>query len=915
MKRGSYLSSYLPLKKLYPCLSSSPSTTALLSSARQLATVGGLVCQTPILLAPHHANVVTRLLEKNNISIGNERSSSSSSSSSRLKKKTPQELLNNYRKRNSEFSVADDGDAADDEGASSVRTVATTPTSTAGRRGKRKLVTPPAASEASLLTFSAEMMEGDEEEGMGANAAASAGESHMNSSEGLGEAEEGEVDSEEMRSVEERSQAIGRNKQEARFIQEAAQAKAKGKGKGKAKGSKKSATVIEKEDAEEEEEVAAQASVGGDQSRPDTTVLLTNPFAAIHDHVSRSYRLEPLLASIEKGSGADARKKKAMGAKGGSGSAAAAAVANAGGKAKAEGLETAEAGGVTQHMLFGKQERKSGVFSFLKFDFNMDFYEKVWAHAPALKAQVSQFIGGAGSSEKPGTDAIPGLTLFNHDLGLYSPLVQSSAPLLLAQRLLLFPDHQRQFHALTGRENVPCDFFGDVDLGEVKSGGKDGITVKEGDEILLETLNYLEVRLPGIGFTDPFLFVLANSNANTGKVSFHIHARSMTFMRERLSLSLADASRDLRSNKMDSSSTSGGADDAEYDDLTDLVDIIEGRGDKKHRGKKGQKDAKPAHKAPRVIAFQDYRTVKLLAEEVNQSLGRAVFDLGCYRQHGMLRCGYSSKIASNNNNNSTSSNSGLLMPYTESRSGNTSLQRKLDHMTTVLRSFSDPEILELTFCHRFLEKDVKTIRRLHAQSKKYLENNPRVLKQMVQADRERSGEAAAAAAAAGRVNSYTAQRIEEALREEILKVTTKHSFRLLRPRHVLGPLAAENAQEYDVYGNLVSPYLTEKLKWKRYQQVVQRVKQLPPSTSENHDIWVRVGLALHNFSNEDYVFEEWLRFSLRCPSKYSRDFCKKKWLQFERNPDALNWRRGYNYLNTALWRQLGITPGSSSSKK
>lgn len=63
-------------------------------------------------------------------------------------------------------------------------------------------------------------------------------------------------------------------------------------------------------------------------------------------------------------------------------------------------------------------------------------------------------------------------TLFNNNLGLHSWWIHSNYALIIAQRLLLFPDHMRHFHTICGRDNVPCDFFADVDLpDETKANG------------------------------------------------------------------------------------------------------------------------------------------------------------------------------------------------------------------------------------------------------------------------------------------------------------------------------------------------------------------------------------------------------------------------------------------------------------
>ncbi|GET86800.1 hypothetical protein, conserved [Leishmania tarentolae] len=577
--------------------------------------------------------------------------------------------------------------------------------------------------------------------------------------------------------------------------------------------------------------------------------LLTNPFRGLHADIARSYRVDQLT----------------------------------------EGATAAD-------LMIARQEKKSTAFSFLHFRAGERFYEGHWGSVADMQAQLDAFTEAAQTTlsrriSRPylrGTP-IPGLTLFNNDLGLQSPLVQCSYPLIVAQRLLLFPDYLRHFHTICGRESVPCDFYADIDLpGESAAGA---------EKTLLEVLNYLEVRLPGVGFTDPFFLILTNAVPSKDKRSFHIHARSLTHLKNCSLTRNAEASTSRkvkrkstrkRNTKAAASAPAASADrkfgeddvdedhdEDPYDDLSDMVRAVDASG-------KGAASScgDSAATTPKVVAFQDYRVVKLIADEVNQTVGRDIIDHNCYRTNGMLRCAFSAKLPSVQDHKyhqltdkgAEAARKRLLPLVTAS---DPALQQRLSEMESVLRTMTDPEILELTFVTRHLDADPKVIKAAHKHATSLL---------------AREGSAPAGSA-------------EQLRRDAVLQSTTKHGFKLIRPRQIMGPQATQ-AVEYDAYGNIVPPFLTEAAKWRRFKAVTSKLRNLPPRAAESYDVWVRVGLALHNFSNEDHVFEEWVRFSLKSPLKYSREVCRKKWVQFERNPDALNWRRGFNYLNSTVWRQV-----------
>lgn len=100
-------------------------------------------------------------------------------------------------------------------------------------------------------------------------------------------------------------------------------------------------------------------------------------------------------------------------------------------------------------------------------------------------------------------------------------------------------------------------------------------------------------------------------------------------------------------------------------------------------------------------------------------------------------------------------------------------------------------------------------------------------------------------------------------------------------------------------------FLREDVKWLRYKSAVKKVRQLPLDASEDYATWIAVGLALHGFGAENHIFEEWARFSLKCPEKFCREKCHAKWVSFNASADPHNWRRGYNYLTTTVWRKYG----------
>lgn len=633
-----------------------------------------------------------------------------------------------------------------------------------------------------------------------------------------------------------------------------------------------------------EEVEALDEQVEGSGSNALEQQGVANPFKGLHEQLRRSYRLDEVLAASR-----------------------------------------------PEELVLAKQEPSAAVFSFLSLNANLETYKHHWEAKSALRAQhdPEESIWSADEldSEEEGqrkhksrgkkqnnfkTEALAVRDAVEEwgGLGWQNLKIDVDYNLLVAQRLLLFPPALRHFHVIAGRIGVPCDFYADMDLADT--------TLEDAEKTLVEVLDYLEVRLPGVGFTDPFFMVLTNEDpgellasssdgnarskkANRSasksrkevrkKISYHIHARSMTHIQLRAETSMAALRKALKRQKRALKASRGEDDEA-------LMEAAEDTTSSKGKAKSAAAESassKPSRAAIKTIAFQDFRSVKLIADEVNQTLGFTAIDEGCYRMNGSIRCAFSRKIPPNITPPTISSKKGnagagettdgdllglqpALIPLPIQEDQNAELKKKLESMHDVLSTLTAPEILELTFCTRHLpEGGAPMLRVLHDHLAASLLTHP-----------------------------------QEGDVEAIFKTISPHRFKLVKPVAILGPQGSVAADgtgrgeqvEYDAYGNPVSPYLTEPAKWRRYKTAIQKLQSVPPRAAENFDTWVRIGLALHNFSNEEHVFEEWVRFSLKCPQKYSRDACRKKWLQFERNPDALNWRRGFNYLNSTLWRQI-----------
>jgi hypothetical protein len=318
----------------------------------------------------------------------------------------------------------------------------------------------------------------------------------------------------------------------------------------------------------------------------------------------------------------------------------------------------------------------------------------------------------------------------------------------VANLLLSVADADRTFHVVFGRENIPCDFFADLDLPTVE--------LDKAERIVTEVVQCLELRLKSFA-PKRYEHLLLHSPSAT-KTSFHLHTRC------------------------------DGA------------------------------------------LFQDYRTVRTLAEEINKDLMKNVIDTAVYRPWGTLRTAFSSKPAA------LEGDGGMFRPY---------VPRSAFLLSALTRDLSSPEVLSRSFCLR-----------------------------------------------GGKVPSG----VSIIKPKELLSISDERKTQTGK---------GSRTGDVDEHGNPVSRFMSDSAKWRRYNSAVLKLRKLPAKASIDFGTWVRTGLALHNFSPDEAQFEEWVRFSLKCPQKFSREACVKKWAQFERNPDKANWRRGYNYLTVTIWRHLG----------
>jgi hypothetical protein len=140
-----------------------------------------------------------------------------------------------------------------------------------------------------------------------------------------------------------------------------------------------------------------------------------------------------------------------------------------------------------------------------------------------------------------------------------------------------------------------------------------------------------------------------------------------------------------------------------------------------------------------------------------------------------------------------------------------------------------------------------------------------------------------------------AQILERSL---ITNTATTDSMKVIKTKQ------GKSATEYDEFGAVIPKFLLENKKWQRYGEAVASVKRMPPQASEDYNVWIRVGLALHSFGHEPHILALWKDMSARCRSKYNPQVNENLWEMFAKRPHCYNWRRGYNYLMHTAQGQL-----------
>ena len=281
--------------------------------------------------------------------------------------------------------------------------------------------------------------------------------------------------------------------------------------------------------------------------------------------------------------------------------------------------------------------------------------------------------------------------------------------------------------------------------------------------------------------------------------------------------------------------------------------------------------------------FEDFRAPRALAENINMSIGSAVIDTGCYRQSGSLRTAFSAKAGPTASYN-------RFMPM---QAHDAELKRRLLEMSDM----SPDHILERSLVTR----DIRAVKGTLPPTPSVTVSTP-------------------AAPKKGKKGAKKASASAQEQQGDIVATT-----------HVPGPLRIFNGRGgvvgemnkrgtkglrkvcVDAAGQAVPRFFREEVKWLRYKMAIEKLHALPSAAAADYGVWVRVGLALHNFGTESFLYREWLRFSMKCPEKFDRDACEKKWKQFGQesrtsalNPDfeKENWRRGYNYLTSTVWRDI-----------
>ena len=273
--------------------------------------------------------------------------------------------------------------------------------------------------------------------------------------------------------------------------------------------------------------------------------------------------------------------------------------------------------------------------------------------------------------------------------------------------------------------------------------------------------------------------------------------------------------------------------------------------------------------------FEDYRAPRAISENINMSIGSAVIDVGCYHQGGSLRTAFSAKAGP-----TAATNRFLPLQASDSE-----LQRRLREMLEL----PPDAVLERSLVTR----DVRAVKGTMPPTVSPAPSKSSTKNKSTEVEMQQPHSPALLSAAPLRIFNA---------RGGVVGELNKRGTKGLRKVCV------------DAAGQAVPRFLREDVKWLRYKMALEKLHSLPSGAAADYNIWVRVGLALHNFGTEGFLYREWLRFSMKCPEKFDRDACEKKWKQFgeDNRGSALhpdhereNWRRGYNYLTSTVWRSLG----------
>eukprot|EP00758_Cryptobia_borreli_P005806 Tbor_TRINITY_DN4990_c0_g1::TRINITY_DN4990_c0_g1_i1::g.9679::m.9679 len=311
--------------------------------------------------------------------------------------------------------------------------------------------------------------------------------------------------------------------------------------------------------------------------------------------------------------------------------------------------------------------------------------------------------------------------------------------------------------------------------------------------------------------------------------------------------------------------------------------------------------------------FVDFQAPRAIAMDINRQLRKDALDLGCYRRHGTLRCAFSSKMDEGEFTNDTSDNtipkhlsaaSDIMdnVRYSHNYSNNYFTNHLVPYRA------KDPELQgRLRTMFDLSPEQIMEVSLVIRQQPNM--NVKKKLRDKIMPLRLFSAIGGVNVIGNSRASSPTLQEVSTP--DTILATTSarkkEDEYRDLFPMNEDGtPMYTDNR------GNCVSKFMREDMKWIRYKIAISFLQRIPSFAAESYDIWVRVGLALHNFGPDDHIYRQWIRFSMQAPSKYCKDICDSKWQHFgssEHSSDLGNWRRGYFYLTRKVWRELGIDSG------